>query len=289
MKKMLLPAVAAGLCVLVSCKEKGPAIDFSDVKAVDTTYTAPVEAAQQRRVLLEEFTGVTCPNCPQAHALIRNIQSQYPDRVIAVGYYPTGVPQAKPVEHLTIQDFRSEKSADIGNNLLGGIPFLPSGTIDRIPDNGAYLYQSNKWAAAADTRAGTATPVNLYLTSTYDADEATTTVVVKTAFTQSVAKKLSLTLLVIENDIIDAQENGLVVDTFYTHAHVMRDIITPNSGTPVLDDHATKEAGLVYERSFTFPAGSAWKPENCYVVAFISVNEPSDKEVLQAVEEKLAP
>jgi hypothetical protein len=289
MKKVLLPVFAAGLVLLGSCKEKGPAIDFSDVKAIDTTYTAPVEAAQQRRVLLEEFTGVTCPNCPQAHRLIKNIQAQYPDRVIAVGYYPTGLPQSQPVEHLTIQDFRSEKAADLGNNYLGGIPYLPSGVVDRMPDNGTWLYQSNKWAGLVNERINVPTPVNLYLTSSYDAEKGEATAVVKAAFTQNVNKKVALTVVVIENDIIDAQEDGLRVDTFYNHVHVMRELITPTTGTQILEDRTEKEAGLVYERSFTFPVHSSWKPENCHVVAFLCSNESGEKEILQAVEAKMQP
>jgi len=288
MKQYLLPAIATGLLTLAACKEKGPVIDFSDTRTVDTVYTAPVETAQLHRVLLEEFTGVTCPNCPQAHQLIKSIQTQYPERVIAVGYYPTGLPQTKPVHDLTIQDFRSEKAADLGNNMLGGIPFLPSGTVDRMPDNNEYLYQNTKWASLVNARINAAAPVNLYITAgSYDADKGEATTVIKMAFTQSVEKPLALTLVLIENNIVDAQENGLLIDTFYNHVHVMRDIITPNAGSPVLEDRVVKEAGLVYERSFTFPFNPEWKAENCKVVAFISSAAAGEKEVLQAVEEKL--
>ncbi len=276
--------------VLISCEEKGPSIDFSDVRAVDTVYTAPVEAAQPRVVLLEEFTGVTCPNCPQAHQAIKGFQTQYPERVIAVGYYAHGMAQTKPIEGLSIQDFRNDKATDLGNSFFGGVPFLPAGTVDRIPDNGQYLYQSNKWGAMVQTRINQETPVNLYVTAgSYDDEERQVTAGVKITFTADVARQLSLTILVMENDIIDAQEYGLRIDTFYNHAHVMRDIITPNAGMSILDSIQVKSAGLVYERNVTFQADQAWKPENCRIVAFVSYNEPDSKEVLQSAEAQMVP
>lgn len=287
MRLLTIGGLLSGL--FMSCEEKGPAIDFSNVRATDTVYTAAVEAAQPKVVLLEEFTGVTCPNCPQAHQAISGFQAQYPGRVIAVGYYAHGMAQTKPIDGLSIQDFRNDKATELGNNFFGGVPFLPSGTIDRIPDNGQYLYQSNKWGGMLTSRTALSSPVNLYVTGGYDENGRQATARVKIAFTADVSRQLSLTLLVVENDIIDAQEYGLRIDTFYNHAHVMRDIITPNAGTSVLDSIAVKPAGLVYERSFAFPVDPSWKPENCQVVAFVSYNEPDSKEVAQATEAHLMP
>lgn len=285
----LLPLVGLFSGLLISCDEKGPAIDFSDVRAVDTVYTAPLETPQPKAVLLEEFTGVTCPNCPQAHQAISGFQAQHPGRIIAVGYYAHGMAQTKPIEGLSIQDFRNDKATDLGNNLFGGVPFLPSGTIDRIPDNGQYLYQSNKWGAMVNTRINLASPVNLYINGSYDDAARQATTAIKVAFTADVDRQLSLTVLVMEQDIVDAQEWGLRIDTFYNHVHVMRDIITPNAGTSFLDSLALKSAGTVYERSFSFPVHAEWKPENCRIVAFVSQNEPDSKEILQAAEGKMKP
>lgn len=282
--------ITAGITIaaLSACTpEKGPAIDFSGVKAVDTVYNAPVESAQAKVVLLEEFTGVTCPNCPQAHQAIAGFQSQYPNRVIAVGYYAFGLAQTKPVSGLTIQDFRNDKATELGNNFFGGVPFLPSGTVDRVMDNEDFLYQSNKWGGILTSRLNQTSPVNMYLESSYDAGTQEATAALKIAFTKDLNRKISLTVLVIENEIIDAQEYGLRIDTFYRHVHVMRDIITPNTGAAILDSIELKTAGLVYERSLNFKIDPSWKAENCQLVAFIAVNEPDSKEVLQATEVKL--
>ena len=44
-------------------------------------------AEVQRKVLLEDYTGQMCTNCPDAHRLIASMQTQYPGQVIAVAIH----------------------------------------------------------------------------------------------------------------------------------------------------------------------------------------------------------
>jgi len=94
-------------------KEIGPAIDFSKVQAKDTFYMAPVENAQLKNVLIEEFTGVKCPNCPDGHNIVATIQNANPSRVIAIGYYPFGQAQTEPLKDLTKAYFRIADATEL--------------------------------------------------------------------------------------------------------------------------------------------------------------------------------
>lgn len=127
----------------------------------------------------------------------------------------------------------------------------------------------------------------MYVTSTYNDATREAVIKVKAAFTQNVSKKMMLSVTLVENKIIDAQEYPTYIDTFYEHSHVMRDILTQTYGTPVMDTLTQKTAGRVYERTFKYTINAAWKPENCKVIAFMSNNENNDKEVAQAVETDL--
>ena len=62
---------------LVSCKEEPPAVDFS-VPPVDTTYVdGGIQAGTQlKNVLIEDFTGVKCINCPKAQAQAKQAEMQ---------------------------------------------------------------------------------------------------------------------------------------------------------------------------------------------------------------------
>jgi hypothetical protein len=112
------------------------------------------------------------------------------------------------------------------------------------------------------------------------------------AYTANVAKGQLLNVAVIENEVIDAQEVGLSEEQNYHHQHVLRDILTAPTGTAILSGKAIKEAGQVYERTFVYDLAAAdpnnyWNPDNCRVVAYVSNNEGSDKEVIQAAEAHL--
>src|SRR6478609_4934155 len=77
----LLPA---SVFLFASCKEVPPPINFA-VPADDTSFMASVETPQDRIVLIEEFTGVTCPTCPPGHKVLAQMETTYPDRLAIMG------------------------------------------------------------------------------------------------------------------------------------------------------------------------------------------------------------
>lgn len=73
-----------------------------------------------RRVVLEEFTGTTCPNCPLGILAIERMKEQYKDRFIPVSIHTyTGDPYA---------------SGLTGYSSFLGLTAAPSGIIDRCGD-----------------------------------------------------------------------------------------------------------------------------------------------------------
>lgn len=291
MKKLALIAVS-GLVALASCKEVGPKVDLTPPPPnVDTTYIAPVETAQTRNVMLEEFTGVTCANCPAGHVMIEGFETKYPGHVLEMRVYPYNFGQANPVHGLTIQDFRTQDGTDLGSIFFGGLSFMPACVIDRVPVNNQIMLASTLWSNQVDTRAVTATPLNLHVTSVYDPTSKTAKITVKTALTQNISKKLNLTVAIVEDSIIDAQEYPSYVDTFYMHQSVLRAFVTSYTGTGIITDSTyktMKPLGLVNERKFTYQiTNNNWVPEHCRVIAWISNNEGSDIEVQQAVDTHL--
>src|ERR1043165_8630711 len=103
MKNVILPILGATL-LFASCKETAPAIDFGP-KAADTSFTAAPEAPDARIVVIEEFTGVTCPQCPKGHVLIKSIEdaNANPDRIAAMGIQVFNFAQCNPVDESTIK------------------------------------------------------------------------------------------------------------------------------------------------------------------------------------------
>lgn len=104
------------------------------------------------------------------------------------------------------------------------------------------------------------------------------------AYTSTVTKPQNLTVALVENNVVDAQEDNGTPGGFnqnYIHQHVLRDILTAPTGTAILSDKPTKQPGLVYERSFVYNVNADWNPDNCEVIAFVSNDNGADKEVVQ--------
>lgn len=277
MRKLLLPVAA--VLLLAACKEKGPAIDFSGITASDTTYLAAPETPQPRNVLIEEATGVKCSNCPKGAAVIHDLQAAHPGRVIAVGLHAGSL--TAPFAYSNY-DFRTEEAGQLLNAYFGIDPAKPAAVIDRTKTAGDYFITRTLWAATTENRLNLTSRANITINSSYNETEKTAVIKVRVAFTGTVSEKQSLTVGIMESGMIDPQEDGIVIDTFYTHNHVLRDLLTPYNGASIVSAVNPIPAGQVYERTFIYPVSDAWVPANCEVFAFIHHDEPDNREVGQA-------
>lgn len=285
MKKVFVIAVTA-LVAFSSCKEKGPKINFgNDAKAVDTTYVTTVEAAQSKNIVVEEFTGASCSNCPAARDLLSNIVAdpKYTGHVFTMGIHIKNYVQSNPVDGLYKHDFRTQKGTDIGNDVYGSVTAMPIAGIDRVPYNGEMLLLKTAWASAISNRIAVTPPANLTVSSSFDQASRTATFKLHVAYTQAIKDPQFVTLSIIEDSLVDAQEYPNYIDTFYTFNHVLRDYITPTGGTPILSN-VTIEPGRVYDRTFTYQLDPSWIPEHCKIIAFLHYYSATSKEIVQAAE-----
>lgn len=291
MKHLSLFACAALFLGLTACEEVGPKIDFGAgvQQGEDTTYTeATVETAQQKKVLAEEFTGVSCPPCPTANALMRSIKSNNNDNIVIVAYHIFNYPQGAPVEkdgvELSKYDFRTQDGTDVGNSIFGGISAMPTASFDRSPVSSQLLINSPDWSSAAENRLKVETPVNIHVTSSFDETTRDATVLVRLAYTKDVSIKQNLNVVVIEDSVVDAQKDGLNIVKEYTHVHILRDVVTAINGAAIPTKVDPKVAGRVYERRFTIPISEEWKEKKCYVVVYVTNDDGTDKSVVHVEE-----
>lgn len=288
-----LIAACATLLLFAACKETPPQINYGP-QASDTTFTAAPETPQSRIVVIEEFTGVSCPPCPQGHKVLAAIEQQYPNRVAFVGIQPFGVPQANPLDTpanqiYTRHDNRSKDGTDLANGIYGGLSNIPIAGIDRTSPAGNLLIGRTAWNSVVDNRTTVPTAANVSVTVSYDDNSRKAFVKVHVAYTQAIAKVQRLTVAITEDSVIDGQEgdgpNGYNQD--YVHMHVLRDILTAPTGDLILNTYATKPAGLVYERTFVYNLNAGWNPEHCKFVAYVANDNGNDKEIIQGAESHL--
>lgn len=271
-----------------SCKEKNNVVIINeDTVLADTTYSKTPDAPVTRKVLVEEFTGATCTNCPDARQQLKAISDANPGRIVLIELHTANHIKGEPVKYISKYDLRSADAANIFKSIFRGyFPFgsIPNAAIDRVVDGGEILMMRTNWASIINKRIATESPIKLTLTNTYDAAKATGIVKVNVSYTKQISTKNYISIAMIENNIIDAQEFLDHIDTFYSFQHVFRKSFTPASGAEILSTIATKEPGRVYEGSFKYTIDPAWNPENCKIVVWVHNNDASTKEVLQAEE-----
>lgn len=287
-KKVSLLLALAGVVMLTSCDEKGAlgVILEPQELAEDTTYVGTVATAQPRKMLVEEFTGATCPNCPDAQALLSNLNAQNGERLATMAIHVLNNPQTRPVKNAKY-DFRTQDGTDAGNTFFGTVNNLPIAGLDRVKNAKAErLMQKNDWAGVVSDRLKVTPPVNVDVTSTYTAATREALIEVKVAYTKAMEGQQFLSVALVEDGMVDKQDSTGIVIENYTFKHVLRDYITPVAGVAFLKADQ-KPAGTVYIRRFKFKVDDKWEATNCHLIAFVHNNNGEDKEVLQAADAHL--
>lgn len=282
MYSLMITVLGLVLLGISSCEEVGPEINLgNNQNAVsDTTYVeSPVATPDAKLVLIEEFTGVRCPNCPQGHDIVANIKSTNPGKVVSISLHPInslGAPYS-----FSVQDFRSQKAQTLFD-YLGQIGLEPAAGIDRTIFGGEskILLDKSKWTTYTTQQLATTTPVNVLIDKALDTTNNELIVTVELHYTAAVTETNKLTVVLTESDMITAQLDGAIIDTFYNHKDVMRDFISDTQGDLLT---TTLEAGRVIRKVYKKTLDAAWKPENMHIVAY--VHESANAKIVYQVKE----
>ena len=267
---LLFIVVPIVIGMFFSCEENMPVIpDAPDVTS-------------NKKVLVEEFTGVQCVNCPIGSIELENLLALYGENLIVVSIHAGDFAPPWPQNQY---DFRTPEAENL-INYLGNPPAYPSAVINRRDyDGGFYIlqYPLARWTGFIDEALETDAKIGVTITKEYDTETRELKVQVTGLAAESLSGDLRLTIMITENNIVDAQETpsaGIILD--YNHKHVFRTTMTNFDG----DSFATElSAGQNYNESYTMTLPEEWNASECDVIAFVSlVAGDENKEVLQAAQ-----
>ncbi len=284
MKKIFLYSLGLGLLV-ASCKEQVPTgvILTQPFATKDTTYvTATVPAAQQKNVLVEEFTGVACVNCPTGAVQIKQLQKANPGRVVVIKVHDKLL--ANPVE-TGDPDFRCVDANSIASSL--GMLFKPSCGVDRLYNNIStpYVFDMSVVNGKVATQLAKPTNINIDIAKKWNATLDTMQLANTFTFLNSTVDSFSYHISIVENDLEAAQDSlDKIVLTNYIHDEVLRSSITPvYVGTPMPTD--AKVAGRVYTYSIKIPKpAKVINYSNCAAMVYITSRTTLEVVQVQMVE-----
>jgi len=228
-----------------------------------------------RKVLLEDFTGHRCNNCPGAAAIAQQLHDIYGEELILVGVHMTttfAAPVSPPnTDGSYATDFRTEAGNAYETSL--GVSFLPNGSISRKVYNNSLLQGEAAWSSAIADIIGQPADLDIWFSElTYDGLLNTVTAEVKVAVLNPVVGDHNLTIYLIEDHVVDWQYNNdpSLPDPNveeYDHRHVLRTTVSGTWGVPLVTGSAA--AGDTITLSYpNFPVNAAWDPANCSLVAY---------------------
>lgn len=221
----------------------------------------PVEKQPlQRNVLLEEFTGQMCVNCPDAHEEIEKLVKQYGDKLIVVSVHALEGQFGISVDDGGLMQPEGDMYADHWK-----ITALPCGVVDG--QNSVLTY--DQWNTAIRRAGAIASNMELSLDAELSGDGKT--INIKSDLFADRAVTGNFQLWVVEDGLVAQQRIPTGRIPNYVHNNVYRASVNGLWGEPV---------DLKANQSWTFENSIAmhidqeeeidnWNPDNLYIVGFV--------------------
>ncbi len=228
-------------------------------------------SVESKVVLVEEFTGAWCGNCPDGHLLLEELQNQFPNQFQTVAIHYN--------DAMEIEDGIRDAFSVIA---------YPSVMIDRVlfEEEGFEVFQMDSWAANLEAQLNTPSPVSAGIVADYNGSTRTIFGTLSAEFADYAYGDMRLNLYIIEDQVIgegigfdqvnyndntaghplEGMGNPIVG---YEHQHVLRALPFGPFGVenviPVL-----AEEGEIYTHTFSYILPEEFNQENIKLVATVS-------------------
>ena len=257
MKKQLIYIIGIVASLFTACENISEDERFLEVEGVTA----------QRVVLLEDYTGQACVNCPSAHDVATELHEEYPENLIVVAMH-AGVQAISP--SVREGGLKQEEGDEYAKN--AGVEALPIGQINRR--SGLLAYTA--WTATLLEELNTPSVLDIAV----KANEKDGQLHVETAMLAMENIEGKLQLWVLEDSIISFQMlPSKQMDMEYCHNHVFRDAINGTWGENIALELGEQKTVIHGD----FELSPTWNPEHLSVVAFVY----NDSGVLQAAQCKV--
>ncbi len=212
--------------------------------------------AENKNVVLEEFTGIYCQYCPDGHKKAQQLADDNPNDVVLVNIHVGGY--ADPGTSGD-PDFRTSFGTLIKDQAQ--ISGYPSGTVSRhvfpgLESNpgGTAMSRSN-WTSAAGTIMGQSSYVNIAADASIDYTTRVLTVNVEAYYTANGPASNNITVALLQNNVEGPQSGAstwnpgqILPNGNYNHNHILRHFLTGQWG----DVTTATTSGTTYTSTFTY-------------------------------------
>jgi thiol-disulfide isomerase/thioredoxin len=262
--------------IFLSCDKIKKAPDNSNIKP------------NTRKILLEDYTGHQCGNCPAAAGVAENLSEKYGDKLIVIAVH-AGFFTRLNSEFVTSYTCTTGNDWDAASGFgISASAGNPNGMINRksYADNGR-IQKETKWSTSVSLASQDVEFCDMFLSASYNPTTRKLNTTVKTKFRRSYANNTKLCVVFTEDSIIgpqkDYRKNPDVIEE-YEFMHMLRGSINGSWGVDL------KAPPIKYQDSVivsypNFSLDPKFVDKNVTVIAF--VYDAISKEVLQVEKVKI--
>ena len=281
---------------------EGPYLIDGNTNPVDTN-------AFVKKVLIEDFTGHRCPNCPSAAEELAALQDFYGDRVIGIAIHPSSQAFSTPsplTSSSYTYDFRTEFGDNIDNIFEITTVGLPRGMVNRTGFDTDHQLGKDEWSSVVQTELVKAPIFGITISSDISSGNGTISITAE-ALTNINLDKIQeladykIVVCLTENNIVQWQKDNTLGDIEnYEHNHVLRVMLNTTFGESIgnsfvdgdiwekdypVDITILENANENYSLNTLFMGNGNckdWNEDNMEIVAYIYNSD--NYEIIQAEE-----
>lgn len=233
--------------------------------ASDDRYYEVGDITPVRNILIEDYTGQGCVNCPLGHEVMESLEEKYGDHIVGVSIHPSGqgsLVVERRVTNISAGRIGLATSEGAYYYQQSGGKALPFGVV-----NGQAAGGYENWTSYAKIQL--TLPSNLDIAINPVADTASKEVKVDVDLLPDVDMEGQLMVWIVENGIVAQQklpDNS--TDKEYVHNNVFRAAVNGQDGETVkLTSGQTHHVS--YNIEIRDNKEEQWNPQNLAVVAFL--------------------
>lgn len=235
----------------------------------------PVDRIESsRNVLIQEFSGQRCVNCPNGAAAIASMTESYGSNIVPMTMHPDNTIFTMPMGSET--DLISEIATEYYKFYKSPDSF-PCAIFDGHLTNNSTNIQ--KWEDDAKEALAEGSSANIDLIANYDDMSRQVTVNYSVTFSHDYQERLDIVVWVVESGIVAPQMSltGTIRD--YVNNHILRASLNGTWGEK-LADGGNYKMNQEYRGTVTGEMSLKWVPSNCEIV--VALLHPDTKYVEQA-------
>ena len=233
--------------------------------------------AENRNVILEEFTGIHCGYCPDGHRLGQLFHDNNPGDVVLINLHTGSYANPSPGE----PDFRTPLGPAI--DAQAGVAGYPAGTINRhlfpgMQQGSGTAMSRGDWATAGGQVLAQPSCVNVAAEAYLDIQTRVLTVDVEAYYTDnSAVSSNKINVVLLQNNIegpqagASANPTAVLANGNYNHQHMFKHMLTGQWG----DDITSTTTTSLFQQTYTYTIpqdlnGVAYDLFNLEVAVFVA-------------------